>query len=67
VRNLAGWVWIAIISITRPRRTERVYHQIQTGYAIDEAWEVGNAPQGIAGAGSESLPGLPGTAGGSGS
>lgn len=46
-----GWVWIAIVSITRPKRTERVYHI---------------TPVSIAGAESESLPGLPGTTGGSG-
>jgi hypothetical protein len=51
MRNLIGWVWIAILSATRPKRTERVYH---------------NTPLSIAGAESESLPGLPGTTGRSG-
>lgn len=50
MRNLVGWVWIAILSATRPKRTERVYRI---------------TPVDIAGAESESLAARQGTTGGS--
>lgn len=51
MKNLLGWVWVAIISVTRPTRAESVYH---------------TTPVSIAGAESEPLSGLPGTTGRSG-
>lgn len=50
MKNFIGWVWVAIVSVTRPTRAESVYH---------------STPQSLAGAESESLSGLQGTTGGS--